>query len=921
MRKAAAIGIPVAAVAVACGLWFGLHGGDPIAAAKREMARSNMRGAEQYLRQAIRRHPDSPEAAFLLGEVDLALGNPQGAELELRRAQDRGYPRAPAVLPLGQAYLEQRHFNQVLADFTEAHAPPGARGDVLTIRAAAQISLGDVRGAQATIAQAEAASPNAHQTLLTAARIAMETGDIDGAAARAAKILAAEPNQPDAKLLQAEIAMRRNDPAAALSLAQSVLAATPVRLDARLIEARAEAALGQPDQARGSLRRVLAGAPQNVSANFLGAMLAVQQGDYASADAMLTRISTMLGDLPHGFYFLAVTKLGLGQPAQAEEAATKFLARKPDDVGGLKLLAFIDLARRHPEETLALLRDSKLAQLTDADTLDLQGRALAMRGDLKAAQADFSRAATLAPRDVQILNRLAASELSLGDTRAAEAELTRSLAISPNQRLAGEAIVQAALARGDVGTATRDVEQLRARIGDAEEVGVLAAQVRIAGLDMDGAEAQLHDVLRRFPDSRAATLSLVRIYGLRGEEAQAEQLLEDLLHRHPDDLGALNVLLPSLFAERRPDRAVAIAEAAHAAAPGDVGITAALAGAYVRAKQTTRAVALLDRASAGTDPQLELLRARVLASDGQTDQAEQVYHAALRDAPGDVRMRAELAALLVRAKRPEDARDAVREGLQASPGNPLLLGALVGIDLKNGGVQAALATAAELCRNPQNLPAARSLAGDALVSAGETPRAAAAFLAAYKANPSAELAGKTATALSKAGHDDQAIALLTAWTAQHPDDAASLSVLGSLEITAGRLAEADRYLTTVLTLRPPDTATLNNLAWLKQQEGDAAAARVLAERAYFQAPAPEVADTLGWILARQGDTAQALPLLSQAAAIQQGPSAAPTAYHYAWVLNAVGRRDEAKRELAVSLSPASTFPEKKDAETLMGSLK
>ena len=112
-------------------------------------------------------------------------------------------------------------------------------------------------------------------------------------------------------------------------------------------------------------------------------------------------------------------------------------------------------------------------RVADADTLDLTGRALAMRGDLKGAQADFSKAASLAPRDVQILNRLAAAELSLGDTRSAEAELTRSLAIAPNQRLAGEAIVQAALARGDVAAATRDVEQLRTRVGDAEEVGVL----------------------------------------------------------------------------------------------------------------------------------------------------------------------------------------------------------------------------------------------------------------------------------------------------------------------------------------------------------------------------------------------------------------------------------------------------------------
>ncbi len=929
MRKALMVGLSVLALAAAGAGYYALAHNDPIQSAKKLIARSNMVGAEQYLRQAVARHPDNPEAAFLLGKVDLSLGNPEAAELELRRARAKGYSQAAIVLPLGQAYLQQRHFNEVLRDFTVDSAPPGTRGDTLTLRAAAQLSLGDTPGARATSAQAEAAAPNEREVLLTAARIALAADDLAGASDRAQKVLHAEPNQPEAVLLTAEIAMRRNDAPGALAAAQQILAGNPNRQDARMIEARSLAALNRTEAARASVEKVLHGSPKNVGANYLEAMMAIQMGDYPAADSALTAISTVVSQLPRGFYFLAVTKLGMNQPAQAEEAATKFLSKYPDDPGGLKLMAFIDLARQHPDRVLALLRGSKLAAHPDADTLDLQGRALAMAGDVRDAKKSFEDASALAPKDVQILNRLAAAELSMGDATGAETELKRSLAISPNQRLAGEAIVQADLSRGDIPTAIADVERLRQRVGDAEEVGVLAAQVHIAGLDMDVAEKQLRDVLARFPDSRPAKLNLIRIYGLRGDAPGAEKLLEDMLRHHPDDEGALDVLLPALFATKQVDRAVTVAEAAHEAAPDNPGITAALAGTYVRAHQTARAVALLDRASAENNPQLDVLRARVLAADGKPDLAEQAYRAAIREVPGNLRARSDLAGLLVAAKRYDDARGVLHEGLERSPGNEGLLGALVGVDLREHGIQAALAGAAALRADPQNQPGANALAGDAWLTQGDARQAAAAFLAAFKAAPSGELATKAANALSRSGGADQAIALLSDWVAKHPDDIPAQSVLSSLDLDTGKLGDAEQHLNAVLAVRRTDPASLNNLAWIKQQQGDGAAAKSLAERAYFQAPNPDVADTLGWILARQGDTPAALPLLSEAVTnlpdgkpgSAQAIAKASAAYHYGFALNASGRTEDARTQLQAALASPADFTGKADAQKLLSSLK
>ncbi len=919
MRRALIIGLPVLLLA-AGGAWAVLHTRDPIASAKQRIARQDMRGAELYLRQALREHPLSPEAAFLLGRVDLALGNPEAAELELKRARERGYDHAATVLLLGQAYLQQRHFEAALREFDPSQAAPAERADTLTIRAAAQLSLNDVAGAGRTAAQAVALAPTSREALITAARIAFASEDFTTASGYADRVLAQFPGEADATLLKSEIALRRNDPKAALAGAQAVLATSPGRLDGRMLEARALAALGKPDAARNSVEQVLRSSPKNIGANFLGAMLAIQAADYAAADARLTVLNTIIDKLPRGFYFLAVTKLGVGQPAQAEEAATKFLSKSPDDLAGLKLLAFIDLARRHPDAALQLLQQNPLASHPDADTLDLTGRAQAMSGNMAAATRSFSQANKLAPADATILNRLAVAHLNLGDSQAAEADLKRSLEIAPKQRVAGEALVQADLARGDLAAAQQDVDRLRTAIGDVEEVGVLAAQVKVAGFDLDGAEKLLRDVLQRYPDSRNATLTLARIAGLRGDREGAESMLTDLLHRHPGDEGALNALLPALLAEQKMDRAVEVTEAAHSAAPDNANITATLAGIYVRAKQTGRAAALLDRASAETNPVLDSLRARVLAAAGKPAQAEDAFRASLREVPGDLRTRTEFASLLATGKRFDDARAVLREGLDANPGNEALLGALVGVDFRQGGIKQALATAASLAADPQNLPAARTLAGDAWLTAGDVHQAAAAFLAAYTAAPSAELASKTATALAESGDAAQAIAVLNGWSAGHPDDLAAHSILSSLYIAAARLDEAERELNAVLKTRHTDPATLNNLAWVKQQQGDMKQALALAERAYFQSPVPEVADTLGWILAKQGDTPRALPLLAQAATNSDPAAQASSAYHYGYTLNAAGRRDEARAQLRRAVEAKADFPEKDAARRLLATL-
>jgi putative PEP-CTERM system TPR-repeat lipoprotein len=931
MRKLVLFGVPVAVLAVVGLVWwqFG-HTRDPVAAGRARMAQGDMHGAALYLTQAVRAQPGNAEAAFLLGRADLSLANATAAEQEFRRAKADGYDKAAIVLPLGLAYLQQRHFTELLRDFDPATAPPAAKADTLSLRASAQMGLHDVDGALASATEAEALAPREAQVLLTVARLSLARGDLDKAADRAAKVATAEPKADpgqigDSQLLLAEVAMRRNDPKAALALAQTVLRGNPNRLDARLLEARCLAATGQEAAARKDVDAVLHAAPRDVPANFLRSMLAIHAGDFAAADASLQQIGPILPDLPRGYYFEAVTKLGLGQVAQAEDSATHFLAQLPADPSGLKLMAFIDLARAHPDRALTVLQSPALADRPDSDTLDLRGRALAMQGKLKDAKQDFSQANALAPQDTRILNRLAATDLNLGQSQAGEAALRQSLSLDPSQRLAGEAMVQAALVRGDFDAARAGVAQLRKNLGDGEAVGVLDAQVKLASLDLDAAGAEFRSVVQRFPESRAAMLGLVRVEEMQGDADGAESLLEAAFRKHPNDVPLLDALLPALYAGNQVDRAVKLTQMAHDTEPDNTAVTAALAEAYMHAKQPDRAIGLLDRASAGSNAQLDYLRGRLLAQQGKTAQAKTLFQTILDTRPGDTRARIGLAAMLMSQSDYDGARTILRDGLSESAGQPDLMAALVGVDLKQAGtgpagIKQALATAATLRANPANLPAAAFLAGNIYQSAGDTHGAAEAYLAAFKKAPSSGLAIKAAAAEAAAGQAAQGVALLENWTATAPQDLPAQAVLSSLYLQAGLLDKAAARLSLVLAADQTNVAALNNLAWIREAQGDKAAAKTLAERAYFQAARPEIADTLGWILARQGETAQALPLLKQATTSVDPSLRAAAQYHYGVTLAAAGKHDEARSEVEAALAEKAVFREQEEARNFLKNL-
>ena len=89
-------------------LFAGCDARDPdslIASGKDYLAKNDSKAAVIQFKNALQKNPNLGEARFLLGKALLAAGDPQGAELELRRALDLKYAPELAIPLLAQALL------------------------------------------------------------------------------------------------------------------------------------------------------------------------------------------------------------------------------------------------------------------------------------------------------------------------------------------------------------------------------------------------------------------------------------------------------------------------------------------------------------------------------------------------------------------------------------------------------------------------------------------------------------------------------------------------------------------------------------------------------------------------------------------------------------------------------------------------
>ena len=915
MRKTLLISTVVLLVAAGGGGWYILEHRDPLQQAKLLLSKGDFQGASLQLRTAVRDNPSSAEAHALLGQLYIASDDPIAAEHEIKQAMVLHWDQASSLAVLSQAYMRQSKWTEILKEIPPKGSIPEQTAYFLMTRAVAERELKDPGKSVETLAEAERLAPQNSEVHLVAARFAQQDGHLDHAFDEIDRSLEIEPGRIDALRFKARLLLTKGDPKGSLALLDRAIAGAPGRSDLLVERAALLLTLDDDAKARADVSAVLDRDPKNVPARFISAVLLIRQSKFAESETELQRIDPFLERFQRGLYFKAMVKARLGQNGQAEDAIMTYTGRVPRDPDGVRLLAQIELSTKHPDRAIPYLLKAVQNGQRDAETLDLLGRAYAMNGNSREAETTLQQASQLAKNSTD-LTRLASARLQVGDLSGAATDLQNSLDLAPSQPGAGEALVATALRLGQLERAQQALENLRSQSGETEAVGNLTGLLKLAQLDPQGALTAFAETAKRFPDAVAPKLNQAKVLLQLNRAADALPLLQSILDKAPAQADALTLYAQVLLQQGRAPEAVEAAERARKADPTNLGLINGEAQLYARMQQYSKALEVIETAKvAGKTPtQLLTTQASIQLAAGQTDAAKKSFSDLVAAEPNDIPAVLADADLLIRLKDFDGARKVLVAANERQPDNLQLLQARVRVDLIDKGLDAALSTADQLAADPAMLPAAASLKGGLLMGAQRSKDAVSAFRTQYEKNPSSALVVALAQALNASGDANGSATELLKWQATHPDDPAVAQLLGTLDITAHRYDSSERNFQIALKAQPNDLVALNNLAWIYQQKGDRRA-REYAQRAFEQAPTPEVTDTLAWILVQQGDAAKAAPLLT--AAVAGRPQNLTIKYHLAVALKDSGHPDEAIETLRSVVASPDAFDDRPAAQSLL----
>ena len=895
--------------------WYAfLRPENPMVIARRLMESGQLQAARAALRDIVAANPASVDAHFRLGSQHLRLGDPVAGSKELRIARDMGMAPAQVSPLLAQAYLGQQLYKELLEEFPTGGLPPPEAANLLTLRAMAQLALDDKPGATKSVELAAELAPESVDVAIAAARVAYARNDREAADREIDRALDLNPLSGEALSLRGLIATDRGDTAKALEAYDAAMVADPSLLNTRLNRANLEVNLGLDAQAKLDVDFILADQPENATALYLRGVLLARAKDFRGALTVLQRIDPLLAEFPRGLFILALVKSNLGQGAQAMEAATKYVARNPADLDGVKLLTQMYLAAGQVDKAIELLSNTTAQGRADADILYSLGQILIRTGQKQIAVQRLEQALALAPNNKDISALLAKTR-----AQTAGAESQAVAPVRPDPGTVTEAAVATSLTLGDLAVAKAQLEALRQVQGFTERVGILTGMIALAELDLTSATAVFKDVVRTYPDSTMARVNLAKIAALQNHVDDAEQILGETLTLDPRNRLAATTLAGILLANGLASRAIAVLESAHDAAPNDIELTSFLLDAYSANGQAPRAITLmraLPQEQANALPMMAV-RARAQEASGRPTEARETYSRILTVNPTDKLVRLRLVELTLAAKDTRGAQQLLRDGLRIAPGDTDMMAAIIRTEVKTSGVEAALLVATELEGDPANQPAARTLRGDVYLLAGRLTEAAEAYAAQLAVAPSSDLVLRAAGALYAARQVAPAREVLQTWIATHPNDNAAVLSVAGLDLEEGKIAEAEPLLVGVLQRQPNNPVALSNMAWIFQVRGDPQA-REFAQKAYFLAPGPATAASLGWVLTTTGDPVRGLVLLTEAA--RQIPNDAALQYHLAYAYAASGEKAKAETALRGLLAAFPNFPDRPAAVRLLSTV-
>lgn len=603
----------------------------------------------------IRGEPQNPLGHIALAMAFLALDDGIGAEGSIQHALNVGYD--PKLVPhlRAHALLLQGKADEAIALARQTDPQFEAYG--LRIQGRAFTALGDYAAALETLNRAIAVAPDDPAVWLDMGRFRYVAGDMLGAKEAADRAVNLAPGNVQALILRGQLVRSQFGLVAALPWFERALERDPRHHDALIEYAATLGDQGRTVDALAATRRAMATRSGSPQALYLQAVIAARAENFDLARSILARVSGPVAGLPATLLLAASLDLEAGKYETAQGKLQALVSRQPMNISARKLLAFTYLRMDAARNAIDMLRPVVARADADSYALTLVARGYERIGEFETAAAYLDRAASPIVGDARSfsadssLNILAARADARPNDPGLLVPLLRGLIDSGNSPGA-LARAQAIVARNKGAPAAHsllgDMYMLLKRPADAVLAYRSAADLRfdepimlrlVEAFEASGRRDEAAKTLAFFQSENPTNRTALRLAGLwqlsAGEYDLAIDSFEELRSQIGDGDAALNALLASAYTGvGELETALELGEAAYALAPMNPAVADAYGWALFRAGDLTPALQLLEKA--------------------------------VNIAPNHAGLRWHMAQIYAEAKRPAEAKAAIRAALSDS---------------------------------------------------------------------------------------------------------------------------------------------------------------------------------------------------------------------------------------------------------------
>ena len=865
--------------------------------AKKYLADGEIKSAVIQLKNALQEDPANIDARLMLGQLYLRLGDGASAEKELKRAIKLRAGKERWQLALGQAYLLQRKYDELLSDIEPDPTLSGeAQAAVLTLRGQALLGKRQLEQAQEAFEQVLAIKPGHQEAALGLARADLAGGNLEQGQNKLDRLLGQHPDNVTALILRAELARQSGAQDRALADFDRALELQPANLQALLGRVAIHLAQRQFDLADKDLAALEEKAPGSPILLYLRAVSSFQQRDFTQAEADIQQVLEVLPNHPQSQLIYGAILFAKGELALADQYLSQAATSFPGHLPTIKLMAAARMKLNQTDRALETLEPAVERYPEDAQLLAMLGNAYLQVGRFQEGSELLSQAVAINPELAALRTQLAFGLLAQGNTGEAITELQTAVDLGQDLVQADVLLVLSHLRNKEIDQALEAGQALEKKAPDNPVAFNLTGLAYLAAGERDKAEARFLQALAIDPKFVTAEINLARLELEANRPAKAREHFQSVLSKAPENMNALIGM--AMLAERDNDRpgmydwlAKAQQRNPKSSKPGILLVQSHLKdGDTLKALQAARElVATFPDQSAV----LRVLGLAQLAAD-EASSAVRSFEQLVEKQPA-VENQLLLARAQVAANNETGARQSLLQALSVNPGYLPAQMMLTSLDLQAGNHDAALQRALTMQQEfPQNA-AGFELAGAVQGAQGEPRQAISSFEQAYAIQPSAKLAIQLARLLAVEGDAEAGVGWLEDWLERVPGDNVTRTTYGILLQEIGRQDDAISQYEKILAGNPENVLVLNNLAWLYQEQGDKKAL-TLGEKAYQLAPKrPEIVDTYGWILVNSGLYDKGLVVLQEA--LLMAPDHPEIGYHVAFALHKAGRSPEAVKAL------------------------